>query len=71
MLALNDDQLAVVMTAASGLPVEKRTIPAIGYNRDLQPNSPDRLCVAGDVRNHSGRICGSASSARQVYCAGT
>ena len=26
MLALNDDQLAVVMTAASGLPVEKRTI---------------------------------------------
>ena len=29
MLALSDDQLAMVMTAAGGLPVEKRKPPAV------------------------------------------
>ena len=45
MLALNDDQLAVVMTAAGGLPVEKRDLflqRVAAYNASQEAG--DRKC---------------------------
>jgi hypothetical protein len=59
MLALSDDQLAVVMTAASGLPVEKRSVflervaarlQLLGSFTDLDLDDAVRLALRGLIQ---------------------
>jgi hypothetical protein len=59
MLALSDDQLAVVMTAASGLPVEKRSaflervaarLQLLGSFTDLDLDDAVRLALRGLIQ---------------------
>ena len=60
MLALTDDQLAIVMTAAGGLPVEKRGLflERVGGTADaarpLQRHRPRRRGARGAARTDSG-----------------